>query len=115
MTEAAPVRIQLSRKKGWKVPVNTIKVDRSTRWGNHIVVGSERGIGHRPWTAEEAVEQYRHETEYEISTDRPDGSEPLDLSPLRGKNLAWWCRLDQLCHADVLLELANRPRCEAVD
>ncbi len=26
---------------------------------------------------------------------------------LRGKNLACWCRLDQPCHADVLLELAN--------
>ena len=27
---------------------------------------------------------------------------------LRGKNLACWCALDQPCHADVLLEIANR-------
>ena len=27
---------------------------------------------------------------------------------LAGKNLACWCRLDQPCHADVLLEVANR-------
>jgi hypothetical protein len=27
---------------------------------------------------------------------------------LRGKNLMCWCPLDQPCHADVLLELANR-------
>lgn len=27
---------------------------------------------------------------------------------LRGKNLAGWCAPDQPCHADVLLELANR-------
>lgn len=26
---------------------------------------------------------------------------------LRGKNLACWCPLDQPCHADVLLEVAN--------
>jgi len=26
---------------------------------------------------------------------------------LRGKDLACWCPLDQPCHADVLLELAN--------
>lgn len=26
---------------------------------------------------------------------------------LAGKNLACWCRLDQPCHADVLLEIAN--------
>lgn len=29
---------------------------------------------------------------------------------LRGKKLACWCRLDQPCHADVLLELANSPK-----
>lgn len=27
---------------------------------------------------------------------------------LRGKDLVCWCPLDQPCHADVLLELANR-------
>ncbi len=27
---------------------------------------------------------------------------------LHGHDLACWCPLDQLCHADVLLELANR-------
>jgi hypothetical protein len=27
---------------------------------------------------------------------------------LRGKNLACWCPLDGPCHADVLLEVANR-------
>jgi len=26
---------------------------------------------------------------------------------LRSKNLACWCPLDQPCHADVLLEIAN--------
>lgn len=91
------------------MPENTVKVDRSTCWGNHIVVGSERGIGHRSWTAEDAVAQYREDTLAAMNTDRPDGSEPLSLEPLRGKNLACWCALDRPCHADVLLELANRP------
>lgn len=27
---------------------------------------------------------------------------------LKGKNQACWCRLDQPCHADVLLEIANQ-------
>ena len=31
-----------------------------------------------------------------------------DLSALHGKDLACWCSLDEPCHADVLLELANR-------
>lgn len=90
------------------MPANTVKVDRTTRWGNHIRVGETRGIGYSPWTAEDAVAQFRDDVEAMIDTDRPDGSEPLDLSPLRGKNLACWCGLDEPCHADVWLELANR-------
>jgi hypothetical protein len=49
----------------------------------------------------------------------PSGSldfDPRDIARLRGKTLVCWCALDQPCHADVLLELANAPlRCEAVD
>jgi hypothetical protein len=30
-----------------------------------------------------------------------------DLAPLRGRDLVCWCPLDQPCHADVLLEVAN--------
>ncbi len=30
-----------------------------------------------------------------------------DLSALRGKSLACWCKPGEPCHADVLLELAN--------
>jgi hypothetical protein len=29
------------------------------------------------------------------------------LGEIRGKDLACWCPLDQPCHADVLLEIAN--------
>ncbi|WP_269076435.1 DUF4326 domain-containing protein [Sphingobium cupriresistens] len=32
-----------------------------------------------------------------------------EIANLRGKNLACWCPLDQPCHADVLLEIANAP------
>jgi len=31
----------------------------------------------------------------------------IEAQKLRGKNLACWCPLDQPCHADVLLALAN--------
>jgi hypothetical protein len=30
------------------------------------------------------------------------------LESLRGKNLACWCKPQTPCHADVLLDLANR-------
>lgn len=32
----------------------------------------------------------------------------MQMHGLRGKNLACWCSLNQPCHADVLLELANQ-------
>ena len=32
-----PVRVQLSRRKGWTMPPNTVKVDRSTLYGNDYV------------------------------------------------------------------------------
>ena len=32
----------------------------------------------------------------------------IALLVVRGKDLVCWCPLDQPCHADVLLEVANR-------
>lgn len=49
--------------------------------------------------ARHAVEVYRFYTKRLLF--------PPDLTALRGKDLACWCPLDQPCHADVLLELAN--------
>jgi hypothetical protein len=37
------------------------------------------------------------------------GSLRHHLDELRGKDLMCWCPLDQPCHADVLLEIANAP------
>lgn len=33
---------------------------------------------------------------------------PTNFDELRGHDLACWCPVDEPCHADVLLELANR-------
>lgn len=113
-----PRRIQLSRKKGWRMPENTVKVDRSTGYGNPwsirrgawwFVDGPNTPIGGIRCGNEEgarllAVDLYRRE------------AQRLGVSSaLRGKNLACWCALDAPCHADVLLDLANVPHCEAAD
>lgn len=103
-----PQRIQRRRTKGWRMPENTIYVGRGSRWGNPHAVGSagftSQGVEFEH-THETAVRAYR----YWIKTGLVDAiiaRESLDL--LRGKNLACWCPLDQPCHADVLLELANQ-------
>jgi hypothetical protein len=139
MSRARPERIQLRRTKGWRMPSNTVKVDRTTKWGNPF---NFRASEHC-WTAlaygEKGNPSGRHAASVKAFRDwitSPAGMRleacglyaekegksipvavaptveagaPPDLAELRGKNLACWCALDQPCHADVLLELANRP------
>ena len=99
-----PKRVQLKRTKGWQMPPNTVKVDRTTPWGNPWPVDEYGPLGRRAPDAEGAVGLFAamlHDDEM-----RTAASYPTDLSPLRGKNLACWCSGPH-CHADVLLELAN--------
>lgn len=101
-----PVRVQRKRTKGWKMPENTCCVTRPGKFGNPFETAAE----FREWMA--------------LLT---DGKSPLapwdeqakrmkqivrDIGELRGKNLACFCPLDADCHADVLLEYANRPEDE---
>lgn len=92
-----PRRVQLSRQKGWRMPENTVKVDRTTKWGNDFIMAHEG-------TRELAVTSHREQATAQAE------AFPNYFEPLRGKNLACWCPLDKPCHADVLLELANRPK-----
>jgi uncharacterized protein DUF4326 len=118
---SGPVRVQLSRAAGWRMPENKVKVDRSTRWGNPFIVRDG------PYGQQAAVSSFRamltkHGFWWPHPLPYPPGKvpagEPNNLDDvrreLRGKNLACWCGLDVPCHADVLLDLANRPVCEAV-
>lgn len=107
-----PIRIQRKRTKGWKMPPNTVYVGRPSKWGNPWGVndGDEDspsgGLAslHRVNSAAEAVAMFRQR----LMENLMESDESVDiLIQLRGKNLACWCQLDQPCHADVLLELAN--------
>jgi len=109
---SAPKRIQLKRTKGWRKPANTVVVARSSKWGNPFKVGlfdcgcrsrcqcSRNDF--RAATAEEAIIQHRFWLERHTPKRLKE-----KLAPLRGKDLACWCPLDQPCHADILLEIAN--------
>lgn len=113
------VRVQLSRKRGWKMMANTVVVSRPSKYGNPWTIAGARAAGYRGTDAQLAaycVRLYR-----EWLTGSPSSlmrmlkdSEPKrdcilnGVAGLRGKNLACWCALGQPCHADVLLELANK-------
>lgn len=91
MLKAKPIRIQRKRTKGWRMPPNTVYVGRPSRWGN-------------PYThpnRQVAIGQYKTLVY---------GSASIIFAikkKLKGKNLCCWCPLDQPCHADVLLKIAN--------
>jgi hypothetical protein len=102
-----PRRIQRQRTKGWRMPEGAVYVGRPSRWGNIWKVG-QRTFADRPlfvetFTPETVEAKWRAHV---MSMDRPYVR--AWLAPLCGKDLACWCPLDQPCHADVLLELANR-------
>lgn len=91
-----PVRIQRKRTKGWKMPPNTVSVCRPHKWGNPFKIGQWLN-GNQILTTEDCLEVYKNYLAMKI--DRRE----LDLNELKGKNLACFCKLDQPCHADVLL------------
>lgn len=70
---------------------------------------------HRPgtlkWARMEAVRFYADElTEWFGGRIELEPGLREAIAALRGRDLACWCPLDQPCHADVLLEIANaRP------
>ena len=128
-------RIQRQRKPGWRMPEGAVYVGRPSRWGNPFsefhgrTIGPEWGIV-REWplmrgvcrvddeqlalysthvpsegAVQAAVDCYRSLAEVRMR-DQPAVAERW-LAPLVGRDLACWCPLDQPCHADVLLELAN--------
>lgn len=115
-----PVRLTLSRAKGFNLQILSlatnnllaVSVARPTKWGNPFVIGKPAGeSGEIVADAEDAVRRFRALLDEEF-----DGvNVPLieAVSALCGKNLACWCK-EGPCHADVLLEIANRPICEEV-
>lgn len=105
-------RIQRKRTKGWRMPENTVYVGRGSMWGNPYRVLNEEGwpLIEGPSGFCESVEAggfaaaQKRVVELYRSAWLPGCMSPTRL---RGKNLACWCALDQPCHADVLIELAN--------
>lgn len=119
-----PNRIQRKRTKGWRMPPNTVYVGRPTKWGNpfwYLQKFSSAGdslIAYRMalndyWNPEEL--KHVHEGPFHVACQCFSewnkkfkyGARNTAIAELKGKDLACWCPLDQLCHADVLLEIAN--------
>ncbi len=123
-----PQRIQRKRTKGWRMPESAVYVGRGSKYGNPYRVGESYAVilaGNYGASQQRnilesispalAVDLYRIWLSYMNTRDKPrDRPTPDEIEALRGKDLACWCPLTDAqgnhvpCHADVLLELANK-------
>lgn len=131
----APKRIQQRRTKDWRKPDGAVAVGRGTRWGNpwRAYRGSVIGpswFAYKTLVMDAPVRTLPTEECAVFSSHSPASSAVAAtvevfrdycsvmardrkheftawLYSLRGQDLMCWCPLDQPCHADVLLEIAN--------
>jgi hypothetical protein len=134
LTDQPPARIQRRRTAGWRKPDGAVYVGRGSKWGNPCTqvrmpaldgseweqegrlgkVSGERHAFVHPdksvtWhlvkdaTREQAVAMYRR------WLDMRPGLVEAARAELAGRDLMCWCPLDEPCHADVLLSIANQP------
>ncbi len=134
-----PIRVQRSRKKGYKLPENTVCVSRGTKYGNPFevskdgnkwIITTSEGKRCEEILAKNAKLKYNTKEEATIDAIKCyskwivpyEHSSPISdfyiskhilqeaISDLRGKTLACWCKLDEHCHADFLLKLVNEDQ-----
>jgi len=116
---SAPVRVQLRRTKGWRKPEGAVVVARPSKCQfpsvdetgiarmvvrDFEVLATTGQLGFPNWRF---LGGRRGPVEWTYPSLREIRAE------LAGRDLACWCPLDQPCHADVLLELANAPEATA--
>ena len=135
-----PSRIQRLRSKGWRMPPGAIYVGRPTEWGNPFSVRSPAaslaaaatgGRGNVPrdlahgvialyvrWLAGAPIEcpitAIMAQKEWEAAGQPTPPTVEQIRRQLAGRDLVCWCPLDQPCHADVLLEIANADPAEGL-
>lgn len=117
----SPKRVQMQRTKGWRMPEGCVYVGRPTKWGNPYRWQEYPDYGYDPDDVDELRRMATSDFEGLVTgrwerLDLDGRSEyPVErIGELRGKDLACWCPLEDEhgnrvpCHADVLLEIANR-------
>lgn len=106
-----PERLRLSRRAGWRLPPDARSVARPHVFGNPFTQEWFRDTGGTGDWRPPVVAAFRA---WLAGTDHTDVEQErraeilARLGELRGRHLACWCPLNGPCHADVLLEYANR-------
>lgn len=124
-----PIGIQCSRQRGYRLPPNTLRVTRPSRWGNpfrkqafHLEysfaeipplvegrLNSETILLMPPTYLPAVLVELHFAWLNHWSAKWPDDFERW-IAPLRGKNLACFCKIGEPCHRDNLLYYAAEWR-----
>lgn len=104
---STPSRIQRRRTAGWRTPHEVVYVGRGSRWGNPFKASA-------PTADERSLAALLFANLLATRTGHPNPEHviayPSDAEirkSLAGRDLMCWCPIDQPCHADVLLRIAN--------
>ena len=98
----SPRRLRRSRAKGYRTPEGAVYVGRPTKWGNPFRITDDPREPSEVGSAEEAVDRYLRWLQ-----EKEPGLISEARTELAGRDLVCWCALDRVCHADVLLAIAN--------
>lgn len=102
----APRRVRRSRMPGWKWPEGAVYVGRPSVWGNPFTVDTHGSREAAVAAYDEAIRRDTRQDFFYLDVAEQE-AQHLPTHELRGKDLMCWCPLDQPCHADILLRLAN--------
>jgi len=132
-----PIGIQCSRRRGYRMPPDTLRVCRPSRWGNPFTEMKLRGL-HANYDCSNlafgllVADRWPSETILGMPQDYlpavivaihlawlnhwsakwPEDFERW-IAPLRGMNLACYCEIGSPCHRDNLLRFAANWKLEA--
>lgn len=101
------VRLRRSRTAGWRMPAGAVVVSRPTALGNPFGVEEHGQTGaverHARWLDGEGPN-----VQVDAAGRSYDRRQVLARLPeLAGRSLVCWCREDEPCHADTLLQRAQ--------
>jgi hypothetical protein len=83
-------RIEIKKTKGWRMPDNATFVGAGSKYENPFKVNIEMDL-------DESLFLYRRYLNKSIK------NKTIDLTPLKGRDLACWCKRGHPCHADILM------------
>jgi ribosomal protein L34 len=106
--QPTPVRVQRKRTKGFNLQAASpnglpvVSVCRPGKWGNPHKISDHDG------DVSKVVKMYEVDLVSLVLKDKNGTPLFCQLNELKSKNLACFCGLDQPCHADPLIRLANQ-------